>query len=63
MPFKKKQNHQPYCALQAHLLTELRDCVAAQKAYAKAIGLTEDPAIRKFLMGKAHALELQDSLK
>ncbi|MEM9265729.1 MAG: DUF6596 domain-containing protein [Cyanobacteria bacterium P01_F01_bin.13] len=51
---KKIQNYQPYWALRAHLLNQLGNRSAAQQAYAQAIGLTEDSAIRAFLMGKAN---------
>jgi RNA polymerase sigma-70 factor (ECF subfamily) len=53
IPAKAIQNYQPYWALRAHLLTQLSKHTVAQQAYARAIGLTEDPAIREFLMGQA----------
>lgn len=56
MDIKTVQKHQPYWALRAHLLAQLDEQPAARQAYAMAIGLTEDPAIRKFLMAKAQSL-------
>ncbi len=50
---KAIQTYQPYWALRGHLLTELGDNAAAQQAYVRAIGLTEDATIRDFLMEKA----------
>ncbi len=59
IPTKFSQNYQPYWALRAHLLTQLGDHAAAQQAYAQAIGLTEDLAIRNFLMDKANEGSLE----
>ncbi|MEM9487483.1 MAG: RNA polymerase subunit sigma-70, partial [Cyanobacteria bacterium P01_F01_bin.116] len=53
---KAIQNYQPYWALRSHLLTQLRDNDAAQQAYSRAIGLTEDAAIREFLIKKQNCL-------
>lgn len=44
--------YQPYWAARAHLLARLED-PAAGAAYATAIGLTEDPAVRAFLLARA----------
>ena len=41
--------YQPYWALRGHLLRELRRTGEARDAYARAIGLSEDPAVREFL--------------
>jgi RNA polymerase sigma-70 factor (ECF subfamily) len=41
--------YQPYWALRAHLLRELGRGSEARDAYARAIGLSEDPAVRAFL--------------
>jgi RNA polymerase sigma-70 factor (ECF subfamily) len=45
--------YQPYWALRAHLLAGLGRAVAAAEAYARAIGLSEDPAVRAFLAQRA----------
>jgi predicted RNA polymerase sigma factor len=45
--------YQPYWALRAHLLAGLGSVVAATEAYARAIGLSEDPAVREFLAQRA----------
>jgi RNA polymerase sigma-70 factor (ECF subfamily) len=44
--------YQPYWAVRAHLLQRLGRQVEAQQIYDRAIGLTEDPAIREFLLNK-----------
>ena len=46
-------NYQPYWALKAHLLQQWGDQSLAQQAYARAMGLTEDPAVREFLMQRS----------
>lgn len=50
LPNEAVKNYQPYWALRAHLLKQLRQDSAAQQAYSRAIGLTEDAAIREFLL-------------
>ena len=45
--------YQPYWALRAHLLRRLGRPGPAREAYARAIGLSEDPAVREFLAGEA----------
>jgi RNA polymerase sigma-70 factor (ECF subfamily) len=42
--------YQPYWAVRAHLLELLGKRPEAQRAYDRAIGLAEDPAIREFLL-------------
>lgn len=42
--------YQPYWAVRAHLLERLGKRPEAQRAYDRAIGLAEDPAIREFLL-------------
>ena len=42
--------YQPYWAVRAHLLRGTGDAAGASEAYDRAIGLTEDPAIRRFLL-------------
>jgi predicted RNA polymerase sigma factor len=45
-------HYQPYWAVRAHLLQALGKIDEASKAYDRAIGLAEDPAVREFLLGK-----------
>ena len=44
--------YQPYWAVRAHLLQRLGKTREATVAYDRAIGLAEDPAVRKFLLHK-----------
>ena len=46
------RSYQPYWALLAHLLAGLSRHEEAGEAYGKAIGLSEDPAVRDFLIGR-----------
>jgi RNA polymerase sigma-70 factor (ECF subfamily) len=48
--------YQPYWAARASLLARLGDRAAADHAYAQAIGLESDPALRTFLEGQRAAL-------
>jgi len=50
------EQHQQWHAARAHLLHRLGSIPAARAAYQKAIGLTSDPAVRAFLMGKVRQL-------
>jgi predicted RNA polymerase sigma factor len=50
------KNYQPYWALKAHLLKQTGCELAAQQAYSRAIGLTEDAAIREFLLQQSLSL-------
>jgi RNA polymerase sigma-70 factor, ECF subfamily len=43
-------NHQPYWVARGHLLRRLGDSAMSARAYQRAIGLTEDPAVRNFLL-------------
>jgi RNA polymerase sigma-70 factor (ECF subfamily) len=52
LPFDAVRNYQPWWALRAHLFDELGDTKAANDARARAIGLTEDPAVRAYLLSK-----------
>ena len=45
--------YQPYWALRAHLLSDLGFDDDANTAYQRAIGLSEDPAVRDFLRNRA----------
>ena len=42
--------YQPYWAVRAHLLRRLAKTPEALDAFERAIGLTEDPAVRQFLL-------------
>jgi RNA polymerase sigma-70 factor (ECF subfamily) len=44
--------YQPYWAVRAHLLRKLGKTAEASDAFDQAIGLAEDPAVRKFLLKK-----------
>jgi predicted RNA polymerase sigma factor len=50
LPLEAMKNYQPFWALKAHLLKQLGHKSEAQNAYSRAIGLTEDSAIREFLL-------------
>jgi len=45
-------HYQPYWAVRAHLLQRLGKTRQASDAYDRAIGLAEDPAVRRFLLEK-----------
>ena len=45
-------SYQPYWAVRAHLLRERGDADEARRAYDLAIGLAEDPAIKRFLLSR-----------
>jgi len=50
IPSDSVKNYQPYWALKAHLLQNLARFADAKDAYQRAIGLSEDAAIRNFLV-------------
>jgi RNA polymerase sigma-70 factor (ECF subfamily) len=50
LPADRLVSYQPYWVTRAHLLAQTGDVAKAQAAYAQAIGLTENPAIRRYLM-------------
>lgn len=50
------KNYQPYWALKAHLLKQLGCKSEAKQAYSRSIGLTEDAAIREFLLHRSLSL-------
>jgi len=50
------KKYQPYWALKAHLLKQLGRNSEARQAYSRAIGLTEDAAIREFLLHQSPSL-------
>jgi RNA polymerase sigma-70 factor (ECF subfamily) len=51
------RDYQPYWAARADLLARSGDAAGAREAYGRAIGLERDPAVRRFLQGRAAALE------
>ena len=53
IPPEAIRTYQPYWALRAHLLKSLGRVVEAKQAYTQAIGLSEDPAAREFLVRQA----------
>lgn len=53
LPNESIKTYQPYWALKAHLLQQQGQDVEARHAYSQAIGLTEDAAIREFLVGRS----------
>jgi RNA polymerase sigma-70 factor (ECF subfamily) len=56
VPPAKTLTYQPYWALRAHLLSALGRVEESGAAYERAIGLTEDPAVRSFLVERRVAL-------
>jgi len=46
------ESYQPYWAARAELLARVGDRNAAGDAYQRAIGLSSDPDVRRFLMGR-----------
>ena len=49
-------SYQPYWAARAHFLRQLGDAQAAAEAYDRAIGLSEDSAVRTFLTERRNRL-------
>src|SRR5688572_11681637 len=49
-------SYQPYWAVRAHLLGELQQTGEAREAFDRAIGLSEDDAVRTFLLARRSAL-------
>lgn len=56
LPDTATATYQPYWALKAHLFAELGAITDALEAYDRAIGLSDDPAMRGFLIGKVEEL-------
>lgn len=56
-PPAARDTYQPYWSARAHVLEQLGRRQDARGAYNRAIGLTEDQDIRRFLMGKKRALD------
>jgi predicted RNA polymerase sigma factor len=60
---KRVETYQPYWAVRGHLLQRLRREEEARQAFDRAIGLTEDPAVRHFLLerkGEAVSMKGKD---
>jgi predicted RNA polymerase sigma factor len=55
IPYDSVLAYQPYWALKAHLLKRLGRADDARQAYARAIGLSEDEAVREFLASESNA--------
>ena len=55
LPVERVKNYQPYWTLKAHLLQKTGQVEAAHQAYLRAIGLTEDLAIRAFLIRQSES--------
>lgn len=49
-------SYQPYWAVRAHLLSALKRTREAKDAFDRAIGLSEDDAVRQFLLGEKDSL-------
>lgn len=52
IPGEMVSTYQPYWAVRAHLLQQMGRSGEARDAFERAIGLTEDPAVRAFLLDK-----------
>jgi RNA polymerase sigma-70 factor (ECF subfamily) len=57
LPHEAVSSYQPFWAARAHLLASAGEAVAARTAYGRAMGLSEDAAVRDFLAARAAALE------
>jgi RNA polymerase sigma-70 factor (ECF subfamily) len=57
LPEERVATYQPWWAARAHLLAGAGRRDAALEAYARAIGLSEDPAARHFLLGRQAAID------
>jgi RNA polymerase sigma-70 factor (ECF subfamily) len=56
IPSEAIETYQPYWALRAHLLTCLGQAGQAKQAYARAVGLSEDAAVREYLVSQSAAV-------
>jgi RNA polymerase sigma-70 factor (ECF subfamily) len=56
-------NYQPYWAARAGLLACVGDSAAADDAYARAIGLEADAAVRRFLQARRAELAARSTTK
>jgi predicted RNA polymerase sigma factor len=57
IPAEAVATYQPYWALRGHLLATLARADEARDSYARAIGLSEDPAVREFLRARVEAID------
>ncbi|MBI4269553.1 MAG: RNA polymerase subunit sigma-70 [Candidatus Rokubacteria bacterium] len=57
IPVEEVKVYQPYWALRAHLLKSLGRAPEARHAYERAIGLSEDAAVREFLTRESEGLD------
>jgi RNA polymerase sigma-70 factor (ECF subfamily) len=55
IPARGTTNYQPYWAARGHILQLLNREDEAQKSFTRAASLTDDPALRKYLLGRAGA--------
>jgi len=55
IPLESVLTYQPYWALRAHLLKRVGRAAEAGESYARAIGLSEDSAVREFLAAESGA--------
>jgi predicted RNA polymerase sigma factor len=55
------RHYQPYWAVRAHLLGRTGNAADALDAYERAVGLTEDPATRRFLLERRAEVEAVSS--
>jgi RNA polymerase sigma-70 factor, ECF subfamily len=56
LPAETIASYQPYWAAQAHLLAQSGRIAEAREAYTRAMGLTEEDAVRRFLMERRDRL-------
>ena len=56
VPAEAVATYQPYWALAAHLLKRMGQTTQSTDAYRRAIGLSEDPALRAFLTAQMPAV-------
>jgi len=56
LPAPELASYQPHWAARAHLLAQLGLSAGAHEAYTRAIGLTEEDAVRRFLMARREGL-------
>lgn len=52
LPMPRVERYQPYWAVRAFLLAELGQAEGAASAYERAAGLSEDPAVRRWLLAQ-----------
>ena len=53
IPASRVANYQPFWAARGHLLQILNRSDEAQKAFARAASLTDDPALREYLLKRS----------